>query len=99
MSLNADALGRGLVHVLGNSLGARIALELARRDRALSIVAIAPSGLNMLHERIYQGAAMSTFRLLKRPQVLVGLTCRAASALLRFTGGNLSRRVPIACGW
>ena len=51
------------MHVLGNSLGARIALELARRDRALSVVAIAPSGLNMLPERIYQGVAMSTFRL------------------------------------
>jgi pimeloyl-ACP methyl ester carboxylesterase len=59
-----DALDMGRVHVLGNSLGARIALELAQRDRALSIVAIAPSGLNMLPERIYQGAAMSTFRLL-----------------------------------
>jgi hypothetical protein len=49
--------------VLGNSLGARIALELAGRDRALSVVAIASSGLNTLPERIYQGAAMSTFRL------------------------------------
>lgn len=61
-----DALGMGRVHVLGNSLGARIALELARRDRALSVVAIAPSGLNLLPERIYQGNAMSTFRLLMR---------------------------------
>jgi pimeloyl-ACP methyl ester carboxylesterase len=52
------------VHVLGNSLGARIALELARRDRALSVAAIAASGLNMLPERVYQGVAMSTFRLL-----------------------------------
>jgi pimeloyl-ACP methyl ester carboxylesterase len=59
-----DALGMGRVHVLGNSLGARIALELARRDRALSVVSIAPSGLNVLPERIYQSAAMSTFRLL-----------------------------------
>jgi pimeloyl-ACP methyl ester carboxylesterase len=56
----------GRVHVLGNSLGARIALELARRDRAFSVVAIAPSGLNLLPERIYQGAAMSTVRLLMR---------------------------------
>jgi pimeloyl-ACP methyl ester carboxylesterase len=59
-----DALGTGRVHVLGNSIGARIALELARRDRALSVVSIAPSGLNLLPERIYQGAMMSTFRLL-----------------------------------
>jgi pimeloyl-ACP methyl ester carboxylesterase len=59
-----DALDMGRVHVLGNSLGARIALELARRHRALSVVSIAPSGLNVLPERIYQGVAMSTFRLL-----------------------------------
>ena len=42
-----DVLGRPRVHLLGNSLGARIALELARRKRALSVVAIAPSGLNL----------------------------------------------------
>ena len=59
-----DVLGIGRVHVLGNSLGARLALELARRQRALSVVAISPSGLNLPHERIYQGAAMSIFRLL-----------------------------------
>jgi pimeloyl-ACP methyl ester carboxylesterase len=63
IEVDLDALGVGRVHVLGNSLGARIALELARRDRALSVVSIAPSGLNVLPERIFQGAAMSTLRL------------------------------------
>src|SRR6185436_9838178 len=38
-----DAAGLDRVHVLGNSLGARIALELAVRGRARSVVAIAPS--------------------------------------------------------
>lgn len=83
-----DSLNRGRVHVLGNSLGARIALELARRDRALSIVAIAPSGLNMLHERIYQGAAMSTFHLLMsmlRP-VIGPLACFTAGRTALLTG-------------
>jgi len=41
-----DRLGIGDVHVLGTSLGGRIGLELARRQRARSVVAIAPSGLN-----------------------------------------------------
>jgi pimeloyl-ACP methyl ester carboxylesterase len=59
-----DLLGMDRVHILGNSIGARIALELARRDRALSVLSIAPSGLNFLPERIYQGAMMSTLRLL-----------------------------------
>ncbi len=42
----ADLEARGLdrVHVLGNSLGGRIALELARRGRARSVVAVSPSG-------------------------------------------------------
>lgn len=61
-----DRLGVGEVHVLGNSLGARIAIELARRRRALSVVAIAPSGLNTVPERIYQGAAMGTSRLIMK---------------------------------
>jgi pimeloyl-ACP methyl ester carboxylesterase len=41
-----DTLGRlgiGRAHIAGNSLGGRVALELAKRDRALSVVAIAPA--------------------------------------------------------
>jgi pimeloyl-ACP methyl ester carboxylesterase len=58
-----DAEGFGTVHVLGNSLGARVGLELARRGRARSVVAIAPSGLNLPPERIYQGAGMALARV------------------------------------
>lgn len=65
-----DAVERALdvedvatVHVLGNSLGGRVALELARRGRARSVVAIAPSGLNVLPERLYQGAGMALARV------------------------------------
>ncbi len=61
-----DAEGVGRVHVLGNSLGARVALELARRGRALSVVSIAPSGLNLPPERLYQGAGMAVARLAGR---------------------------------
>jgi pimeloyl-ACP methyl ester carboxylesterase len=78
------ALGIGRVHVLGNSLGARIALELARRDRALSVVSIAPSGLNLLSERIYQGVAMSTFRL------LMIILHPAIGPLARFPAGRVA---------
>jgi pimeloyl-ACP methyl ester carboxylesterase len=48
--------------VLGNSLGARVAIELARRGRARSVVAIAPSGLNVLPERLVQGGGMALAR-------------------------------------
>lgn len=58
-----DAEGVGTVHVLGNSLGARVALELARRGRARSVVGIAPSGLNVLPERLYQGTGMALARV------------------------------------
>jgi len=61
-----DELGFGRVHVLGNSLGGRLALELAIRGRALSVVSISPSGLNLPVERVYQAMAMSSGRLLMR---------------------------------
>jgi pimeloyl-ACP methyl ester carboxylesterase len=76
-TLDEERLGR--VHVLGNSLGARIALELARRGRALSVVAIAPSGLNVPPERIFQGLGMATARLVMRTaQPLVAPLSRSA---------------------
>ena len=61
----ADLEARGLdrVHVLGNSLGGRIALELARRGRARSVVAVAPSGMGSPPERLYQASAMVAARL------------------------------------
>src|SRR4051794_38520688 len=61
-----DAEGVGRVHVLGNSLGARIALELAVRGRARSVVAIAPSGLNVPPERVFQGTGMALARVVMR---------------------------------
>jgi pimeloyl-ACP methyl ester carboxylesterase len=39
-----DALGLDTVHVVGNSMGGALALELAKRGRARSVVALAPAG-------------------------------------------------------
>jgi len=39
-----DALGIQQAHLVGNSLGGWLAIELARRGRALSVVALAPGG-------------------------------------------------------
>jgi len=61
-----DELGVDRVHVLGNSIGARVALELAVRRRARSVVAISPSGLNTSVERLYQGTVLGTARLVLR---------------------------------
>jgi pimeloyl-ACP methyl ester carboxylesterase len=48
-----DRLGIEAAHLGGNSLGGWIALELARRGRARSVVALAPSGLELPPERAY----------------------------------------------
>jgi pimeloyl-ACP methyl ester carboxylesterase len=80
-----DTLGVGRVHVLGSSAGARIALELAIRGRARSVVAIAPSGLGLPPERIYQGAMMGTARVLMRtirPLIDIAAQYPAGRALL-----------------
>lgn len=39
-----DAMGISQAHIVGNSLGGWFAIELARRGRALSVVALAPGG-------------------------------------------------------
>jgi len=67
-AVEADLDARGLerVHILGNSLGARIGIELAARHRARSVVAISPSGLGLPAERAHQGMLMATARTLMR---------------------------------
>ncbi|HTH87328.1 alpha/beta hydrolase [Mycobacterium sp.] len=75
-----DAQGLDRVHVLGNSLGARIALELAVRGRARSVVAIAPSGVNIPQERLYQGATMGLARIVMRAaQPLIASVSRSSA--------------------
>src|SRR3982751_6114114 len=48
-----EAAGLDAVHVAGNSLGGWIAIELARRGRARSVVALAPAGFELPPERAY----------------------------------------------
>jgi pimeloyl-ACP methyl ester carboxylesterase len=59
-----DRLGVAQFHVAGYSLGARVALELATRGRALSVIAIAPDGLGTPLERLHQAAALLSGRTL-----------------------------------
>ncbi len=47
-----DHASLGAVHVAGNSVGGWVALELARRGRATSVVALSPSGLETPAERV-----------------------------------------------
>jgi pimeloyl-ACP methyl ester carboxylesterase len=44
MERHLDELGVGRAHLVGNSMGGTLVLELAKRGRALSVIAIAPGG-------------------------------------------------------
>ena len=44
LEAHLDELGLDTVHVVGNSMGGALALELAKRGRARTVVAIAPAG-------------------------------------------------------
>lgn len=44
MERQLDRLGLGKVHLAGNSMSAWIAIELARRGRALTVCALSPAG-------------------------------------------------------
>ncbi len=58
-----DRQGVRLPHVLGISLGGRVGLELARRRRAGSVVALSPTGPLTPPERTYQAAMLVFSRL------------------------------------
>src|SRR3954447_16306973 len=61
-----DGLGVDLPHVVGNSVGGRVAVELAMRRRARSLVALSPSGLEIPPERAWIFAADQALRLRAR---------------------------------
>ncbi|HEY2215953.1 MAG TPA: alpha/beta fold hydrolase, partial [Solirubrobacteraceae bacterium] len=44
LEAHLDELGVGTAHMVGNSMGGALALELAKRGRARSVVALAPAG-------------------------------------------------------
>ena len=59
-----DAAGFDTAHLCGNSMGGRIALELARRGRARTVVAISPAGGGNRRERAYSRALLRAVRVL-----------------------------------
>jgi pimeloyl-ACP methyl ester carboxylesterase len=81
-----DHAGLGRVHVAGNSLGGWIALELARRGRATSVVAISPSGQETPAERI---AVISLNELMRTRNVAAAPLAGVATADLASRSGML----------
>ncbi|MCW2697064.1 MAG: alpha/beta hydrolase [Modestobacter sp.] len=93
-AVEADLDARGLhrVHVLGNSLGGRIGIELAARRRARSLVALSPSGLGLPAERLHQGLLMATTRHLTRAlRPLLGTLAGTPAGRTALLGGMRAR--------
>jgi pimeloyl-ACP methyl ester carboxylesterase len=67
--LDARALNR--VHIAGNSLGGWIAIELARRGRAITVCALSPAGINKIRRtrRLAQIARPIAPAALRIPQI------------------------------
>lgn len=88
-----DRRGVSVPHVLGVSLGGRIGLELARRQRARSVVAISPTGPLSPPERAFQTAMLVAARAgfgalapVADPLLRRAVPRTAALALLRARG-------------
>jgi pimeloyl-ACP methyl ester carboxylesterase len=77
-----DEAGFDLAHIVGNSLGGWLAIELGRRGRALSVVGLSPGGawsrprdrsrvlrqIESLPTMIRRGRALGTDNLMRRPR-------------------------------
>jgi len=82
-----DDLGLERADIVGNSLGGTVALELARRGRAVAVVALAPAGFWSPLGRRYAGVS------LKASQVLIRLLDRGLPLL---TGNRFTRSLLLA---
>lgn len=74
-----DDLGVGQAHVVGNSMGGALALELAKRGRVRSVLAIAPAGGWTAGD----GAAQAVRRLFARQTVAARLAGPRAGLVMR----------------
>jgi pimeloyl-ACP methyl ester carboxylesterase len=80
-----DALGIEKAHLVGNSLGGWLAIELARRGRALSVVALAPGGG-------WEAGSPELQRLLRRFQLTKLLLSFGGPIAVRLARWALPRR-------
>ncbi len=78
-----DGLGVGTAHLAGNSLGGALALELAKRGRARSVVAISPGGG---WEEDNSREVERIIRLFKRTQMSARATVKHHERLLARPG-------------
>ncbi len=83
-----DDIGVGAAHIVGNSMGGALALELAKRGRALSVVALAPAGGWVEGD----GEAKRLARLFARQRRMTRLN---AKRIPLFMGRPVSRRLAL----
>ncbi|MGA9285753.1 MAG: alpha/beta fold hydrolase [Solirubrobacteraceae bacterium] len=83
-----DEIGVGTAHIVGNSMGGGLALELAKRGRALSVVALAPGGGWVEGD----GEAKRLARLFARQRRMTRLNARR---MPRVMGRPRSRRLAL----
>jgi pimeloyl-ACP methyl ester carboxylesterase len=94
-----DEAGLGTVHVAGNSLGGWVSLELARRGRARSVVALSPAGMETAAERAYVISLNEAMRLrAKAAAPVAGRLARSRAARIAVLGPMRARpwRLPAA---
>jgi pimeloyl-ACP methyl ester carboxylesterase len=79
-----DEIGVGTAHVVGNSLGGGLALELAKRGRARSVVALAPAGGWVEGD----GEAQRVGRFFARQLRITRLTAKRIPTIMRRPGSR-----------
>jgi pimeloyl-ACP methyl ester carboxylesterase len=83
-----DRLGLQEVHIVGNSLGGWLAIELARRGRARSLVLLSPAGAWQSNQRIQL--------TVKTIQVTMAIARHCAPYAERIASNGLLRRLMLA---
>jgi pimeloyl-ACP methyl ester carboxylesterase len=79
-----DEIGVGTAHVVGNSLGGGLALELAKRGRARSVVALAPAGGWVEGD----GEAQRVGRFFARQLRITRLTAKRVPTIMKRPGSR-----------
>lgn len=88
-----DELGLERPHLVGNSLGGWVALELARRGRARSVVALSPAGFWDPREGDHQYGAerlRRTVAMARRTRGILPLAARSPRLRRRLLGDNVA---------
>lgn len=95
-----DARGWQRPHVVGNSLGGLVALELARRGRTASVTAVSPAGMQRGWEyRWLRGVLSTQYRASQWLRPLIPLVARHAVTRTLLLAANMARPWQADAAW